>query len=117
MAPRQVGRSTPAGGVGRERRNSSLCRRCTTEPRAVPCTHFGRLWTDGCCATGRAYGVAVVVVGGQVSNTQEFLRRTTVVLSSFDVVARALTLRLLGACSALCSDWLEVHHQVRVRLI
>jgi len=61
--------------------------------------------------------VAVVVVGGQVSNTQEFLRRTTVVLSSFDVVARALTLRLLGACSALCSDWLEVHHQVRVRLI
>ncbi|KAK3274471.1 hypothetical protein CYMTET_17346, partial [Cymbomonas tetramitiformis] len=52
----------------------------------------------------------------RVLNGDEFLKRTTFVLASNDPIARALTLRVLGACAVLCSDWLQVHHQVRMAL-
>ncbi|ORY94803.1 hypothetical protein BCR43DRAFT_333980 [Syncephalastrum racemosum] len=52
----------------------------------------------------------------RVINIEEMVRRVTPVLSSNDLLARALTLRVLGCISMIIADNMEVHHAVLERL-
>ena len=52
----------------------------------------------------------------KVTSVDEFLRRILTVINSNDPVARALTLRVLGAIAEIIAERKNVHHKVRLSL-
>ena len=52
----------------------------------------------------------------QVTSVDEFLRRVITVINSNDPVARALTLRVIGAIAPIIAERKSVHHKVRCSL-
>ena len=48
-----------------------------------------------------------------MTSVDEFLRRVITVINSNDPVARALTLRVLGAIAPIIAERKSVHHKVR----
>lgn len=48
----------------------------------------------------------------KILNVDEFVRRVYSVIHSNDPVARALTLRTLGACAGIIPERQQVHHSI-----
>lgn len=52
----------------------------------------------------------------KISNVDEFVRRVYSVIHSNDPIARALTLRTLGAVASIIAERAQVHHSIRKSL-
>lgn len=52
----------------------------------------------------------------KISNVDEFIRRVYSVIYSNDPIARALTLRTLGAVAGIIKERAQVHHSIRKSL-